>query len=163
MATVRERSSKVGAWTTSQLRLHAQVVAETMNIHEFAGGYNWCYRFMQRNSFSFGLSDRSPSSVMDKLMEPKIMYITRKIDRRGTGRVNRPYYNPFNDDNAVRLSPTLSGPKVADDDCDSTTTATPTSEPDDTRVNLGPPEEKTPETSRHQKTCEFLFTVCAIT
>lgn len=39
-------------WSTVQLRLHALVVAKEMNIHNFAGGPSWCYRFMQRNRLS---------------------------------------------------------------------------------------------------------------
>lgn len=96
-------------FSTPQLRLHAQVVAETMNMHAFAGGYNWCHRFMRRNSFSNGCYDRSPSLVMDELVALNIRYITNKINCCRRARADSPSCNPSNDDNPERPSTFTAG------------------------------------------------------
>lgn len=84
------------------------------------------------------------------------------------------------EENDAGMFVTLSGPKEEDADrgfaseteattiatlseTEATTTATPNPQPDDTRVNLGPPKEETPETPRQHKIYEFLLMVCAFT
>ncbi|XP_037095214.1 DNA (cytosine-5)-methyltransferase 3C-like isoform X2 [Syngnathus acus] len=56
--------------STTELRLHALVVAKAMNITDFLGGSTWCYRFMRRKRLFIEtrttLCPNQPADFQDK-------------------------------------------------------------------------------------------------